>query len=295
MRTIFFAWTALWLVSHAAIAGVIAQDPLFISTQADPRVMLVASRDHQLFIKAYTDYTDLDNDGFLDTGFTPYIEYDGYFNPRKCYTYQNDRFEATAAATIETVSITFPDGSKKAKDQYVCSSAWSGNLLNWASMTRVDILRKVFYGGYRSTDSESETVLERAHLPRDVHAFAKVFSAGSTTVMKKFTPYGDLSTVSFCNLTNDGNTASKSSVNPPVMQIAEGKWRFWAADESPQCGTGALFSVKPSWLRATLNVRVKVCDDGGGVRDRPGPGQNERLPGGGRGKKGRWVYPGFRR
>ena len=44
----------------SAQAGVIAQDPLFISAQADPRVMLVASRDHQLFIKAYTDYSDLD-------------------------------------------------------------------------------------------------------------------------------------------------------------------------------------------------------------------------------------------
>lgn len=258
------------LVSVTAQAGVIAQDPLFISAQADPRVMLVASRDHQLFIKAYTDYSDLDGDGSLDTNFTPYIEYDGYFNPRKCYTYQNDRFEATAAATVENYTVTLVDGvTSVTKPAYVCSNKWSGNLLNWATMTRVDVLRKVLYGGYRSTDSESLTVLERAHLPRDVHAFAKVFAAGSNANMNKFTPYSDQSTVSFCNLTNE-TTASKSSTNPPVMQVANGAFRLWAANEHPQCGTGS--GTKPAALRETRNVRVKVCDDGGGADTISGPG-----------------------
>lgn len=269
MKRVFFAFVALFL-SVATNAGVIAQDPLFISAQADPRVMLVASRDHQLFMKAYSDYSDLDSDGFLDTSFVPYIEYDGYFNPRKCYTYQNSRFEATAAATSETVTVSFPDGTTASKTQYVCSNKWSGNLLNWASMTRVDVLRKVMYGGYRSTDSESATVLERAHLPRDVHAFAKVFNPGTTTEMNRFTPYNDQSAISFCNLTNDGASASKSSTNPPVMQIANGQYRLWAANEHPQCGTGS--GTKPGSLRETLNVRVKVCDDAGGTDTINGPG-----------------------
>lgn len=251
-------------------AGVIAQDPLFISAQADPRVMLVASRDHQLFIKAYTDYSDLDGDGFLETTFTPYIDYDGYFNPRKCYTYRNERFEATAAATAETVTVTFPNATTASKTQYVCASQWSGNLLNWASMARVDVLRKVFYGGYRSTDTESLTVLERAHLPRDVHAFAKVFDAATTANMSKFTPYTTQTVISFCNLTNDGGSASKSSTNPPVMQIANGAFRLWAANEHPQCGTGV--GTKPAALVATLNARVKVCDNVGGADTLSGPG-----------------------
>lgn len=251
------------LASTSAVAGVIAQDPLFISAQADPRVMLVASRDHQLFIKAYTDYSDLDGDGLLDTTFVPYIEYDGYFSPRKCYTYQNNRFEATAAATVD--STTIPN-----KSFYSCSNKWSGNLLNWASMTRVDILRKVFYGGYRSSDDETITVLERAHLPRDVHAFAKVFDATTMVIMNKFTPYNNVTAISFCNLTDDGNSASKTSTNPPVMQIADGSYRLWAANEHPQCGSGS--GTKPGTLRETLNVRVKVCDDGGGTDTITGPG-----------------------
>ncbi|UCV29630.1 pilus assembly protein [Ferribacterium limneticum] len=270
MKKLFCGLILAMVSCVSAQAGVIAQDPLFISAQADPRVMLVASRDHQLFIKAYTDYSDLDGDGFLDTAFTPYIEYDGYFNPRKCYTYQNNRFEATSAATTETVTVSFPNGSTATKSQYVCASQWSGNLLNWASMTRADIVRKVFYGGYRSTDTESLTVLERAHLPRDVHAFAKVFDAATTANMNKFTPYNDQTSISFCNLTNDGASASKSSTNPPVMQIANGAFRLWAANEHPQCGTGS--GTKPASLRETLNARVKVCDDAGGTDTISGPG-----------------------
>lgn len=267
------ATAAVSLATAPSFAGVIAQDPLFINAQADPRVLFLLSRDHQLFIKAYTDYSDLDGDGFLDTSFRGDIEYDGYFNPRKCYTYQSSRFEPTAAATTEAVTVTLPDGSTRAKTQYVCgSSRWSGNLLNWASMTRMDIVRKVLYGGYRSTDSETETVLERALLPRDVHAFAKVFDAGSTPNLAKFTPYNSGSTVrSFCNVTLDtSNALTKDSTVVPIIRVASGAYPQWAAGEVTQCGTGG--ATQPGSVVADLNARVKVCDNGGGTDTTAGPG-----------------------
>ena len=111
----FIAAIAVSLATAPSFAGVIAQDPLFVNAQADPRVLFLLSRDHQLFIKAYTDYSDLDGDGFLDTSFRGDIEYDGYFNPRKCYTYQNSRFEPTAAATTESVTITLPNATTVTK------------------------------------------------------------------------------------------------------------------------------------------------------------------------------------
>ena len=49
-----------------AFALTFSQSPLFIFG-TEPRAMLALSRDHQLSIKAYTDYSDLDNDGALDT------------------------------------------------------------------------------------------------------------------------------------------------------------------------------------------------------------------------------------
>ena len=41
----------------------VSQMPLAVNTTAVPRVMLAMSRDHQLDIKAYTDYSDLNGDG----------------------------------------------------------------------------------------------------------------------------------------------------------------------------------------------------------------------------------------
>ncbi len=253
-----------------SFAGVIAQDPLFISAQADPRVLFLLSRDHQLFIKAYTDYSDLDGDGKLDITFQGNIEYDGYFNPRKCYTYNNNRFEPTAAATVQNLPVTLSDGTNVNKDQYACDGQWSGNLLNWASMTRMDIVRKVLYGGYRSTDTEAETVLERAFLPVDVHAFSKILSNAN---MAKFTPspYSGKTTLSFCNVTLDSsNSYSRDSTVAPTIRVADGSYPQWAAGEVTQCGTGG--GTQPAAVMANLNARVLVCNDGGGVDTTAGPG-----------------------
>ena len=44
-------------------------------------------------------------------------------------------------------------------------------------MTRMDIVRKILYGGKRSTDTATDTVLERAHLPIDAHSFVNITTA----------------------------------------------------------------------------------------------------------------------
>ena len=139
--------------------------------------MLVASRDHQLSIKAYTDYTDVDSNGSLDTTYNDGISYYGYFDSNKCYNYANSRFEPA--------NVVITTGHQ-------CNgSTWSGNFLNWASMTRMDVLRKTFFGGYRSTDTtgaSAVTVLERHFLPVDVHAFVKVYNPGSASTLKLYIP-----------------------------------------------------------------------------------------------------------
>lgn len=256
-KALFRLWVLLAaIVAGPALAGTIAQDPLFISAQADPRVLLLMSRDHQLFIKAYTDYSDLDGDGTLDITYKDGIEYDGYFNPRKCYTYQNNRFEPTADAT--------------GANGHECTQKWSGNFLNWGTMTRMDIVRKVLYGGYRSTDDETATVLERALLPIDVHSFAKVYNPGSTTAMGKVTPYTDQTAISLCNVTLDESTATtRDSTVVPIIRVANGSWPRWASAEVRQCKTAG--GVQPASVRADLNARVLVCNSSGDSLDGPGP------------------------
>src|SRR5690606_34046009 len=107
---------------------------------------------------------------------------------------------------------------------------WSGNFLNWASMTRMDIVRHVLYGGYRSTDTATSgatngvTVLERAFLPEDIHSFAKVFS-GDT---EKYTPW-EQDAITLCS------TTYGSSSNPPLLRAAYGSWPYWSSSEIVQC------------------------------------------------------------
>lgn len=235
-----------WVLPVLAID--IAQKPVFLNPP-DPRVMLVMSRDHELSKKAYNDHTDLDGKGGLETTYTDTIDYYGYFDPKKCYDYSSSRFDPSSAAA----------GTNK----HECSGNWSGNFLNWVSMTRMDVLRKTLYGGLRSTDDNGvalgSTVLERALLPNDVHAFAKVFSpAGGPTDMAKYTPYSKAD-MSFCNVTL-GSGFSRSSTAQPIIQIATGAFPRWAMTENPQCGTGS--GDKPASLEKTVTVRVAVCAPG---------------------------------
>lgn len=241
------------LATLPTLAGAvdIAQKPVFLNPP-DPRVMLVMSRDHELSKKAYNDYSDLNGDGTLETTYTDSIEYYGYFDPKKCYTYNsgNGRFD--------------PAGVASGTHSHECSGQWSGNFLNWVSMTRLDVLRKTLYGGLRSTDNNGtalgDTVLERALLPNDVHAFSKVFApAGGAIDMAKFTPYSD-AVVSFCNVTAATSGYTRSSTAVPVIQVATGSYPRWAMTESLQCGTGG--GDKPAALTATLTARVAVCAPG---------------------------------
>ncbi|WP_406624861.1 hypothetical protein [Acidovorax sp. SDU_ACID1] len=124
--------------------------PNIVTTSNKPMLMLATSKDHTLFGPIYTDFEDLDGDGNIDTTFKPDFTYYGYFDAAKCYVYQNNRFEPTATASVTEIT----NGTKKSK-KYSCggSNQWSGNFMNWATMTRLDVIRKMLYGGKRSTDT----------------------------------------------------------------------------------------------------------------------------------------------
>lgn len=255
----------LVLTGLSPLAGAIdiAQKPVFLNPP-DPRVMLVMSRDHELSKKAYNDHSDLNGDGILETTYSDAIDYYGYFDPRKCYSYNTGGVSSTASSSN---SGRFdPVGAAGGTYSHHCAGAsgqWSGNFLNWVSMTRMDVLRKTLYGGMRSIDKSTtaalgDTVLERALLPNDVHAFAKVFAAGSGADMLKYTPYNN-ATMSFCNVTQ-GSGYTRSSNAEPRLLVATGSFPRWAMTEYPQCATGS--GDKPGSVTATVTVRVSVCAPG---------------------------------
>src|SRR3954470_4638946 len=113
----------------------LAQKPLFTGAPIPPKVMLAISKDQQLYKKAYNDYSDLDGDGQIETTYKHSILYYGYFDPKKCYVYNqnggpNGRFEPATDLTL-------------AGSDGLCSGTWHGNFLNWLSMTRMDAVRKL--------------------------------------------------------------------------------------------------------------------------------------------------------
>ena len=65
----------------------------------------------------------------------------------------------------------------------ICAGAaeWSGDWLNYMTMSRIDAMRKVLYGGLRSTDTATETVLQRAFIPQDAHSWGKEYTSIATT------------------------------------------------------------------------------------------------------------------
>ncbi len=267
-------------ITHSAMSAPPAQDPLFLKQPVRPLMMLNMSNDHQLFFKLYADYEDLDDpkDGVPNTTYTHGYDYYGYFDSGKCYTYStsNSRFEPSRVA----------DGSGYCNTGGA-SNEWNGNFLNWATMTRIDAVRKILYGGKRSTDTATDTVLERSFLPHDAHAFAKFYDGADVSKLTPFSDNGSDSQVedrgvTICNTTasTGSNELSQNVDDPPLLRIAQGNFSLWASNERWQCvwGDGSNGNVaattgidahSSSPVKANdklgegdYNVRVQVCKAG---------------------------------
>lgn len=205
----------------------ISQTPLYLATAeaAPPLNMLVMGRDHKLYYEAYNDASDLNGDGVLDVGYKPtQIDYYGYFDSHRCYSYGSGKFTPGAAAPNKT-----------------CSGSWSGDFLNYLTTSRMDAMRKVLYGGYRSTDTRNSTVLERAYIPQDAHSWGKEWLsvANDGYDIRNYTPL---------TLPQEGrrhlfaNTTLRNSEDsgPLLRVLTNSNYRIWnwVAKENPVAGTG---------------------------------------------------------
>lgn len=221
---------------HAAAVNLTALPPYLAETKGAPMVMLNLSRDHQLFYKAYNEYSDLDGDGAPETQYKHSYRYYGYFDNQRCYVYNT---------TSNQFTPTRKENAATATDPTYCGGTdeWHGNFLNWATMTRMDVVRRILYGGMRSTDNTttsspnpSMTVLERAHLPTDAHAFAKYYSG---TDIRKLTPFSPATNeVTICNASfrkDTTNRYSHNGISAPSMLVASGNYALWNSNERWQC------------------------------------------------------------
>ena len=219
------------------------------------------SVDNELFKKAYSDYSNLDGNplSLADTTYRDNFNYYGYYDSAWCYTYntipsvEKDKYFTPNSLAGGTNSHTCLGTGSNLPD---ATGAWSGNFLNWLTMSRMDIVRRVLFGGKRSVDSTTQTLLERAYLPKDIHAFVKIYTG---TDINNFTPYKYDSSVgkkgwSFCNV----STSADASSGYPILRIAEGNFPQWSASDPSQC---QYVSPGPTSGK-DLTVKVEACVTG---------------------------------
>jgi type IV pilus assembly protein PilY1 len=178
------AFLALLLAGQAHATLTINDTPLFLTMKADPNVLLNMSVETPMGGAAYSDQAG------NPTGCTgryapqvgacyfPATEYLGYFNPTKCYKYSSNIFVPGADASIS----------------HTCNGSagyrWSGNFLNWATMTAIDEFIWTMTGGNRVTDTTSKTVIRRARRQDSSDWFPyKFLKTGFNADPSTVTPY----------------------------------------------------------------------------------------------------------
>ena len=139
----------------------LATDPLYATSTSDKPVMALALSVEYPTVGAQ--YLPPTLNATTDDTYANTNEYLGYYDAESCYTYNNAPTETPASGLSATDYKRF-DRIGAATNR-MCSNAFSGNFLNWASNSAIDMLRLALSGGDRYIDTASLTILQRAVLP----------------------------------------------------------------------------------------------------------------------------------
>ncbi|MFD2365958.1 pilus assembly protein [Pseudoduganella sp. GCM10020061] len=123
--------------------------------------------------------------------------YDGYFNPRLCYSYPAASGKPGGAGGDADLSPErgYFSAHGRADARHMCGAGFSGNFLNWAATSRLDLLRLGLTGGDRWIDTAGMTVLQRAVLPDgppgvDFYAHPEYFARKTVADGTGLAPFG---------------------------------------------------------------------------------------------------------
>ncbi len=195
------AFLVPFVVSAGASAQTVLSDiPLFSASNVPANLMLALSVEWPTgVVAAYTDaaiplvYTNSagvtqqiycgglnssnNNRGYC---YSSSMNYLGYFDYNKCYTYSTTTWPYTTTSWPQATSpyytttnpnngtipygVFVPSGTNRSNGSECPTgkNLWSGNMLNWATMTKLDEFRQSLTGGYRIVDTASMTILQRA-------------------------------------------------------------------------------------------------------------------------------------
>lgn len=193
-------------------------------------------------------------------------EYVGYFNPKKCYVYHGGNRNLTDEGYFHILkdadSVT-----------HECSDSFSGNFMNWAASSAIDMLRYALTGGDRIIDTPTTTILQRAVL-RDsakgnfyAHSTyfprRKVTAGGNVSAPNRVTPFntGTLYIVSCRNRILFSDSSSGLLGNRDADSKEASKYCTSTYDEKGTPAKEAIDKKLGEYL-----VRVKVCDGSEGPK-----------------------------
>jgi type IV pilus assembly protein PilY1 len=280
------------------------------SFRAIPHILLVLSKDLKMFQQAYNELLDMDGDGRIDTGFNPKVTYYGYFDSKSCYRYEGKvNREGDSRGFFVRSGPTLEDDSQEELDRIrdqslrgslvpaarsatgICQrphgtegGLFSGNWLNFLVTSRMDVIRKILYGGFRLIDTPTETVLEPSLVPRDSNSWGADVLADNRweaeTPMSayydisKYTPFPKPVTDSahfFARVRNTAgwgtyqvfevlrNANKKSFIGGSLITGANGRYFDWVLQDGPNPSHSRL--ANSGQLRA-YGLKVKVCQAG---------------------------------
>ena len=178
-----FLFLSLVLLLQMPAKAVISQDPLFLVSSVDPNVLFNMSVETPMGGAAYNDQTcggRVNDGGTVGICYDKTKEYLGYFDPNKCYNYSssNTRFNPSS----DTINAN-----------HECSGKFSGNFLNWSTMTAMDMFVWTMTGGNRIDDgADNTTVVRRVKKQNNDNWFPhKLISATHNVAPSTVTPWSD--------------------------------------------------------------------------------------------------------
>lgn len=151
-------WIGVPVLMAAALASLLSQSqvalPPTVALAAEPLYARGARAKPTLTLALSVEFPTVGAQ-YRNATYTPAEKYIGYFDTEGCYKYNNHvdpklrRFDRTSNASNRS-----------------CGDAeFSGNFMNWATGSAIDVLRLGLTGGDRVVDTASMTVLQRAMLP----------------------------------------------------------------------------------------------------------------------------------
>lgn len=138
-------------------------------------------------------------------------QYAGYFDPAKCYTYL---YNATTPSQSYFSATSFNTASSGQHDCSAIPLQWSGNFMNWAATQTIDPFRWALTGGYRSVDTTTQTILEKAWGspqggPAQNYPYRGTSQGGgnnlNSSLISKLTPFNNWSSLDM-GVWGNGNT-----------------------------------------------------------------------------------------